>query len=571
MDQEKQSPGVDLVELAQWLLDRRAKLASERAPWDVLWQDIGNYVMPRKAEITSQQNSPGVAKQSRLFDGTAIRANMILANGQLSWMTPLESRWFSFDPPHALKGKDKVEQWYRRCTEIASMELARSNFYTEIHELYLDRGAFGTSAMTAVEGEKHLLNFRTLSCGSYSIAEDSEGNIDTLIREFEMSLRAAAQKFGLENLHENLQAKIKEAKNMDQQHKFLHAVYPREDYDPEKRDGANKPWASVYLDIANKKVLSVSGYEEQPFFATRFLQWGKSVYGWSPAWMALPEARQLNFLEKQMDALAELAAFPRIQIPDGYKGTVNLRANGLTYFDPNGAAPKEWLTGGRYDIGKDRAEVKRKAINDAYHVDLFQMFAQLQKQMTAREVSERAGEKMIQFSPTFAKMTTELFNPLLQRVFAVLLRAGRFPEIPQEAVVMSVHGAILPDPQISYASRIALAVKSNENTSFFQTMDGLLPIAQNHPEMMDNFDLDEIARDLARNNGFPTRWLLDIDEVAARRNARAQQAAQAQQMAQMQSSADAAAKVGSIGKDSVAAQLISQAAENGGVQKVLGA
>ena len=52
----------------------------------------------------------------------------------------------------------------------------------------------------------------------------------------------------------------------------------------------------------------------------------------------------------------------------------------MTYFDPNNpqATPKEWGTGGRYDIGVERAESKRKAINEAFHVDLFQMFAQRQ-------------------------------------------------------------------------------------------------------------------------------------------------------------------------------------------------
>lgn len=546
--------------LAQWVIERHAKLSGERSVWDGFWGDIANYVMPRKAEIQSRQSSPSLSKSARLFDTTAIRANQVLANGQLSWMTPLESRWFSFDPPHALKGQDKVEQWYRRCTEIAQLELARSNFYTEIHELYLDRGAFGTAAMTAEEGERVLLNFRLLNCGSYSIAEDAEGKIDSLFRTLTLTIRAAAQKFGAENLHPTLRTKLEEANSMDQPHEFVHAIFPRKEYDPDKRDGENKPWASVYVDIKNKLIVRESGYDEQPFFATRYLLWGDQVYGWSPAWMALPESRQLNFLEKQMDSLAETAAFPRIQVPEGYKGTINMQANGITYFDANGNGPKEWATAGRYDIGKDRAEIKRKAINEAYHVDLFQMFSQTDKQMTAREVSERAGEKMIQFSPTFARMTTELFNPLLQRVWSILIRAGRFPEIPREAVLVGPQGPALPEPEVSYSSRIALAVKSHENQSMYQTLDGLMPVAQFRPEIFDNFDWDEISRDMARNNGAPSRWVMDEDEVAKIRNARAQQAAQAQQMQQMQMGADAAAKVGGIPNDSAAAKMLTDQA-----------
>src|SRR5690606_4715799 len=119
------------------------------------------------------------------------------------------------------------------------------------------------------------------------------------------------------------------------------------------------------------------------------------------------ESRQLNFLEKNMDALAEIAAFPRMLIPQNYVGDIDTRAGGVTYFDasnPN-AAPREWATNGRYDVGLDRANRKQRAIEDAFHVDLFQMFSQQEKQMTATEVSERAAEKLIQFSPTFARMT----------------------------------------------------------------------------------------------------------------------------------------------------------------------
>lgn len=544
----------------QWAIDRVTKLASDRAVWDTLWQDIGNFVMPRKAEIKSTQTSPDTSKQDRLFDGTAIRANMILANGQLAWMTPMESRWFAFDPPHELKGNDKVEQWFRAVTERIHLELARSNFYTEIHEGYLDRGAFGTSTLTCEEGKRALLNFRALTCGSYSIAEDSEGFVDTLCREVKLTLRAARDMFGEENLPEKLRKQLTEAKQLDTIHTFLHLVFPRTDRDPGKMDPENKPIASLYLHPGEKKICRVSGYDEQNFFTTRFLKWGDHAYGWSPAWVALPESRQLNFLEKQMDALAETAAFPRLLIPTGYKGTINLKANGITYYDTNGSEPKEWLTTGRYDVGKDRAEIKRKAIEDAYHVDLFKMFAQLDKQMTAREVAERSAEKLIQFSPTFSRMTTEFFNPLLIRCFAIGLRAGVFPQPPRELVLTDSSGAFIPDPEVSYSSRIALAIKNLENSSFFRTMEGIMPLAQIRPEILDNFDLDEIVRDLGRNEGLPSRWITDEDVVAEMRNARAQQVEQAQQMAALEQGASALQKAGAVPADSPAAQMLTEAA-----------
>jgi hypothetical protein len=371
-----------------------------------------------------------------------------------------------------------------------------------------------------------------------------------------MTARQAALKFGVENLTDSMQKEL-EKPNSNRKFSCVHLIAPRGPGEIEqgKRDGANKPYASVYVDKASKHVFLSSGFDEQPFFVTRYLKWKNSeCYGYSPSWTALPECKQLNFLEKQLDSLAEIHAFPRILIPAGFDGDIDLRAGGVTYFDPNNpnATPREWGTNGRYDIGVERAEQKRKAINEAFHVDLFQMFAQLQKQMTAREVAERASEKLIQFSPTFARLTTELFNPLLRRVFAILARAGKFPPPPQQLTMVGY----IPEPDVAYNSRIALAIKSLENAAFIRTSEMLLPYVQIKPEMLDNFDFDEICRDMARNDGLPARWLMEEEMVAQQRAARAQAQQQAMQAQQMEQAASALGKAGSVKQDSALAGML---------------
>lgn len=544
------------TDLADKVLQRHGELVTQRATWEGLWEDIAKYVMPRKSGIFANSSAPDMGEETALFDSTAVRANMVLANGQLTWMTPLESRWFTCDPPKEMESEDEVEQWFQRCTEVMQAELSRSNFYTEIHELYLDRGAFGTAAILVEAGRNSALNFTKIDLGTFAVSENDEGYIDTITREYEMTARQAALKFGVEALSEPMRKELEMPKS-NRKFQCVHMIYPRGpgEIDPGKRDGQNKPYASVYVEKSTKHLLLVSGFEEQPFFVTRYLKWKNcEAYGYSPAWMALPEAKQLNFLEKQLDSLAELAAFPRILIPAGFDGDIDLRAGGVTYFDPNNpaATPKEWNTMGRYDIGVQRAEWKRKAIDEAFHVDLFKMFAMLEKQMTAREVAERASEKLIQFSPTFSRMTTELFNPLLRRVFAVLARQGKFPPPPQQLAMIG----FIPEPEISYNSRVALAIKQLENASFVRMSEMLLPYAQLRPEMLDNYDLDEITRDMARNDGLPARWIMEEEMVAQMRADRAQ-AAQAQMQAeQLERTASALGKAGAVKQDSVLAGML---------------
>lgn len=543
-------------------LERKSSL------WRSYLVEIARYVYPQKLDsirnfesgITTE-TTPDSEDEAFLFDNTAIQANQTLANGQLSWMTPHESPWFAWRSPMELDGNDNIDGYFRRCTEIGRMVLAQgSNFYSEIHELYLDRGGFGSALILTEPGKNRPLTFSNWNIGSYCLGEDDEGEVSIAFRKFTRTALQLAEKFGYDNLPEKVQKCCREARNQFETFEVIHGIFPRkpEEADIESPLPIHFPYASVFQLCKDKTILREGGYREKPFAATRFLRWGDSVYGYSPSWMALPESRQLNFLEKQLDALAEVSAFPRLLLPSYMEDDVDIAAGGQTYFDPAqpNAIPREWLTGGRYDIGIDRANRKRDAINEAFFVDLFKMFANIDKEMTAREVMARSAEKVTQFSPTFARMTTELFNPLLTRIFAICARQGLFPPPPEELIEIGY----LPDPKIEYSSRIAMAIASLENASFAQLMELILPIADRQPDILDNYNWDVISRDIGRNSNTPERWMNDMKRVEEIRAQRARQMAQQAQAEQMAAMAKSAKDIGSIPPESPIAGMMEKAA-----------
>jgi hypothetical protein len=249
-------------------------------------------------------------------------------------------------------------------------------------------------------------------------------------------------------------------------------------------------------------------------------------------------------------------------LPADHEGEVDQRASGITYFDPNrpDSVPREWMTQGDYSVGLDREKHKQEAIERAFHVDLFRMFSMLDKQMTAREVSERSSEKLNQFTPAFARKTTEVFNPMLRRVFSLLLKAGQFPAPPQSAIVQDPNTgeAYIPEPDVTYTSRIALAIKQLQNVSFMRSMEMLTPLVQVKPEILDNIDTDQVARDAMRNDGMPADWLVDEKQRDEMREARAEAIAEQQQQQQMMMMAEAAGKAGNVKGDSVLGQALTQ-------------
>jgi hypothetical protein len=347
--------------------------------------------------------------------------------------------------------------------------------------------------------------------------------------------------------------------------KYIHAIYPREERHREqgKIDDVNMPIASCYFELDNKHICRESGFPELPVFVSRYLEWGSGAgqfYGWSPSFTALPEARQVNFGAKMLDAAAEKEAFPPLLAPDELEGEIDSNANAVTYFSRDLAQtlPRRLNDGPvRLDWMVERVQERQKAIKEAFHVDLFSMFAQLEKQMTAREVAERASEKLIQFSPTFARMTTEVFNPLLHRVFNIGCRNDWYT-MPPESLLRPVGPGqmFIEPPKVQYASRIALALRSLPTMAYHRTLERLMTMAAIVPSVLDNYDFDEAERQTAMNDGVPPEFIRTEDDTEAIRAERAAQQQQAQQMAQAASVADAAAKVGGIPADSPVGQAM---------------
>lgn len=554
---------------AKRMLERYDALRAIRAPWESAWQKIALFTASRDAAgPTGTVNAPpGEGDSARLFDTTAITGAQTLSSGCLAWMSPQESKWFAFATDE-LAHDDEEKRWLNRATRVAQLALTGSDFYTEVHEFYLDRSTFGIGCLYLERGTKKKLRVQCWPVGSYVFDEDAEGNISTVIREDSMTIHAAVEEFGLENMSEAIRKKSEKGGSEEMEHvKYLHFIYYRPEKERVKGSLApeDMPIASVYMEKDTRHVIKVSGHGEMPVMISRYLKWrshfGK-LYGWSPAFLALPDSRQVNFLQKMMDAMAEKAAFPPVLAPEELEGEIDPNAAGVTYFDQSIATtlPREWQTAGRYDIGKDRIIEKQTSIRNAYHTDLFQMFSQLDKQMTAREVAERSSEKLIQFSPTFARLTTELFNPLLERVFSICLDAGWFGEVP-ESMKMDIGNGLgyVAPPEIIFSSRIALAMRSMAVLSVYRVVELLKEIAAlqvTGAPVLDNVDWDAVIQMVLLNESLPDEVTRPKADVAAMRQARADELAKQQELEQAAATADAAAKVGKIPNDSPVGQAI---------------
>ena len=526
-----------------YVISRRDALRQYRTPHESLWDEIAELSMPRKITDSSHGSFPSLINSAELHDSTLRISCLQLANGFCSLVTPREEVWHSLTPPKGLDDNDAAIKFYRECAEEITYRLDQSNFYTSIQETYLERAAFGTACdFSEWDEEYDQLNFRNLNVGSYYIGNDHRGRCNEVVYEMSYTAAAAATEFGIESLSEKLQKEVKDPKKNDL-HVFIVMVEKTKPWDEDQ----DFPYYMCVIEEDSKVVVSKMGYYEAPYHVTRYLKWGTSPYGFAPTWIALPEAHKLSLLQKQMDVLAEKAANPPILAPASLEGEIGVGALDITYvndIDPN-RSPREWATSGRYDIGQDRIAEKKKTIQEIMHGDLFRLFAQIDRTMTATEATLREAEKVMQFSPTFSALTSEYLDPKLLRIFGILWRQGKMPQPPEELAMLVGEGAV-PLPMVSYNNRISLAIKAKQNYSYAEYMSIQMPMAEMNPAILDNVNSDKNFRDGWRNAGLQEDGLASELEVDETRQARAE--AQQQQM-QMEQAAQSAA----IAKDAAAA------------------
>ena len=103
-----------------------------------------------------------------------------------------------------------------------------------------------------------------------------------------------------------------------------------------------------------------------------------------------------------------------------------------------------------------------------------------------------------------------------------------------------MNAGIVPLPKVEFTSRIALAIRMIENNAIDRTIERIMPMIQIAPELADNFDLDQMLRDSARNDGISEDVIKNLQEVIEQREARAAEMAQQQQMMMAQQAASAA-------------------------------
>ena len=532
------------MKLRQRCERRRAAILDDRNVWMPDWMQVSQYIDPARGKFEALPSGTKKPKRSRskIINGTATRCVRVGAAGLSSHMTSKARPWFKFSTSDPAVGKlQHVRVWLDDATAIVQETLAKSNFYKAMPVMYTEDLSFGVAAMLTLAHDEEVVRFHPLTIGSYAIALDAAGRVDTLWRCFTKTAHQLVEQYGRDDdegrrvpdasrLPEMVAKAYKE--NPDQLFTVESLFEPNPDarpgYGPMGVQAAHlRPWREVTWLQGQKDdkhgVLRIGGHYEAPFVCIRFNPVGDESYSTCPGIDALGDIKQLQYLEGQKLRLIDLTAEPPMTIPDAMRNlsaSMSPRARNFLPMTQNGVKIEPTYTPEPNAIQYVQAEIREveARIEDAFYYNLFLMLESLgdQSGRTATEIAERKEEKAAVLGPTLEIVTDEGLDPTVVRVFRLCERAGRLPPAPEELRDQPL--------KVEYTSILAQAMKAAGVNGIERTATFVTTLAQAFPDILDTFNADAAASEYNERTGAPASLLRSEDEVAAIRQQRAQQA-----------------------------------------------
>ncbi|MDW2958333.1 MAG: portal protein [Alphaproteobacteria bacterium] len=363
-----------------------------RSPWLKRWDDARRYTMP-----TADDDN------ATLFDATASDASDNLAASIYTLLTPPESMWLSLIPESDLSPDADY------ATHILRANLNDSNFYTTIHQCYMDLVVLGTACLFMAEspiGASSAFTFTSIPMSDIAILPNA------VFHTTSMSAREVLEKYPTWTPPANLRDTIK--RDPETPLKLVQSLVGSE----------FTAWLDVGGDIENN-IVSRGTFETNPYIIFRWSLASGELYGRGPVLRALPDIKTANKVVELVLKNATIAVSGIWQADDD--GVINLNNINLT---PGAIIPKavgsSGLTplkcGADFDVSQLILKDLRERIRHALLADRLGLLSD--KEMTATEILARNADMMRILGATYGRLLHEFIRPLCDRGLQILARRG---------------------------------------------------------------------------------------------------------------------------------------------------
>lgn len=481
------------------------------------WDLIEKFIVPlRGGKFFQDQSSEHEIDWRRgrdVFDSTAILAANTLASSIHGALTSPSTRWFTLRFRNDdLNVEDEATEWLQACGEQIWYALQDSDFNLEVNEAYQDLVAFGTTCVIE-EAESEIewqgVDFSTLPIREIYFEQDHKGQIRHFYRRLQWTALQIVAKFG-DKTPDRIKEMAKQPAQADNKLTVIYAIYPRkgkEDADTSKLLAPKqRPFESQYVIHDNAESLGeLGGYYEMPAFLPRYQKASGSMWGFGAGTIAISDVMTLNaMVEQRLSAAAKAIDPPSLVTERGLLSDLDLEAGGLSVVrDINGV--KVYESGARFEVADGMILDLRQNVNRMFLVDRLEL--KESPAMTATETNARIELMQRLLGPVFGRLQTDFLNPMLERTFKIMFRAGQFPPMPDSLSAGS------EELDIEYIGPMGRAQKSDQLNAMSQWMRDMAELGQLYPELTMLPDAQAYGREMAKAANIPATIIRSKDEV----------------------------------------------------------
>jgi hypothetical protein len=380
--------------LREHLDSRLNGLRQERYSWWVHWRMLAEFILTRRYRwlITPNELSRGMPINQNIIDPTGTKAALVCAAGMMSGITSPGRPWFKLTIPEMdIADTSPVKLWLDEVQKRMMRVLGGSNYYSAKAMQYLDLAVFGSAPMIIYEDREDVIRCFNPCAGEYFLASSPRLSVDTLFREFTMTVSQVVADFGLEAVSEAVQQAHKNGGSaLGREVRICHAIERNDSSMGGNVLPSRFAWREVYWEQGGRKdkVLRTRGFHECPFSAPRWDLSGNDSYGRSPGMDALGLIKQLQLEQRRKAQAIDKHVNPPLKAHESMRNEpAAMLPGGVTYVTDmsaanSGIAPVYTVAPQLQEMVADIQDV-REQIKALFFNDLFQMLAGEEKAMTA--------------------------------------------------------------------------------------------------------------------------------------------------------------------------------------------
>lgn len=568
----------------------RNRMMTDRSTYLNNWRVRARWMSPNRFKNAHTQRNQGQRKDQDIINSQVRLSLRTFVSGMMNGATSRARPWFKLVAVDERQGTSTAaRRWFAEVEKVILNHFQVSNLYRVLPSAYKDVGVFANAAYGMLPHPRFGFHFTPFMIGTYAFTNDSEGNVNTFMREFTLTVRQVVEIYGKKtpsgqidwtHMDPWVQEAWEQARYTDEV-KLVTMIVPNPAPKAQPlfpRDRAFQ--AYTYISGANANVPSQSATRANPSFEQKFI----AITGYDyfpvicPRWEVAPEADYgdecpgdiaqgdvqmlQEMTESGLEAVDKLLRPPMIGTTALMRHQSSILAGGITYVDDPSDVSKQFKPAFQVDpkVGElfSREEKIEQAIRSAFFEDLFLMLANERQisHVTAREIEAKEAEKLSAIGPVLGQLDQDQNRPLIDNAFYILEKMGRLPQRPKDLEGVEIR------PE--YISILAQAQKASMITSSERLVQFVGATAQAFDDrsLLKLIKTEELCRQYADFVGVDPNLIRDELEFQQIRQQQAVLEAQARELQAQEQQAKTAKDLASspTGQGTLLDQVVAQQA-----------